>query len=98
MRKIHKNVPMLFEPFEWKVEEKNFVEGTNSINETIFCIGNGYLGIRGFFEEGFYGASMHTMRTTMINGIYEYFPYNHCCTHSMHTCTIKSFFKESSYS
>lgn len=77
MRNIHKNVPMLFEPFEWKVEEKNFVEGTNSINETIFCIGNGYLGIRGFFEEGFYGASMHTMRTTMINGIYEYFPYNH---------------------
>ena len=77
MRNIHKNVPMLFEPFEWKVEEKKFQEGTNSINETIFCIGNGYLGIRGFFEEGFYGASMHTMRTTMINGIYEYFPYNH---------------------
>lgn len=78
MRKIHKNVPLLFEPNNpFEVKETSFSQDTNSINETIFCIANGYLGIRGYFEEGFYGIPMHTMRTTMINGIYDYFQYHH---------------------
>jgi len=77
MRKIFEDLPMLFAPNPWEVKEMAFTQESNSVNETIFTIANGYIGIRGFFEEGFYGIPMHTMRTTMINGIYEYFPYHH---------------------
>jgi len=75
MRKIHQNVPVLFQPYEWKVVETEFKEQTNKINETIFTVANGYIGIRGFFEEGYYGNE--TNPDVMINGIYEYYPYNH---------------------
>lgn len=79
MRKIHKDVPILFKPYEWKVEETEWSFEKNRNNETIFTTANGYLGIRGFFEEGFGNETSQdkTDRTTMINGIYEYFPYHH---------------------
>lgn len=77
MRKIHKNIPVLFEPYNWRVTETKFSEATNKNNETIFTIGNGYLGVRGYFEEGFYGSPENTDPATLINGIYEYFDYHH---------------------
>lgn len=55
MRKIHKNVKQLFEPYDWQVIETAFTEEQNRNNETIFALGNGYIGVRGTFEEGFYG-------------------------------------------
>ena len=69
MRKIHKDVPILFKPYEWKVEETEWSFEKNRNNETIFTTANGYLGIRGFFEEGFGNETSHdkTDRTTMIN-------------------------------
>ena len=77
MRNIHKNVPVLFEPYDYKVVETEYSELNNKNNETIFTVANGYLGLRGFFEEGFYGKSENSDPTTMINGVYEYFPYHH---------------------
>jgi len=77
MRKIHKQVNELFEPFDWKVEETEFSELTNKNNETIFALGNGYLGVRGTFEEGFYGDAANTNPGTFINGIYEYHDYHY---------------------
>jgi alpha,alpha-trehalose phosphorylase len=77
MRKIHKNIPTLFKPYPWKIVETEFSEASNKNNETIFTIANGYMGVRGFFEEGFYGAADNTDTTTLINGIYEYFDYHH---------------------
>ena len=53
MREIHKNIKTLFEPHKWCVTETDYNEENNKNNETIFTIGNGYLGARGFFEEGF---------------------------------------------
>ena len=77
MRKIHKNVPVCFEGYPDRVVETNYSQETNKNNETIFSIGNGYLGVRGFSEEGFYGDPAYADETTMINGIYEYHPYRH---------------------
>lgn len=78
MRKIHKNIPVLFTPYEWKVVETSYSEKTNKINETIFTVANGYLGMRGFFEEGFYGENpAEADMQTLINGVYEYYDYHH---------------------
>ncbi len=77
MRKIHQNVPVLFEPHAWRVVETEFSEERNKLNETIFTLANGYLGIRGFFEEGFYGRAEESDPSVMINGVYEYYPYRH---------------------
>lgn len=77
MRKIHKNIPVLFEPYDYKVVETHYSEENNKNNESIFNVANGYIGLRGFFEEGFYGNPANTDPTTMINGVYEYFNYNH---------------------
>src|SRR5690554_2796198 len=77
MREIHKNIKTLFKPYEWKVVETDYNWQNNKNNESIFTIGNGYLGVRGFYEEGFYGDKIHSDTTTLINGIYEYFPYHH---------------------
>ena len=77
MRKIHQNVPLAFVPHEWKVVETEYSEQTNKINETIFSLANGYIGIRGFFEEGFYGNPNESDPSVMINGVYEYYPYHH---------------------
>lgn len=77
MRKIHKNIPVLFEPNDYLIVEKEFKEENNRNNESIFNVANGYIGMRGFFEEGFYGKQENCDPTTMINGIYEYYDYNH---------------------
>ena len=77
MRNIHKNVPVLFEPHDYTVVETKYNAENNKNNETIFTVANGYIGLRGFFEEGFYGPKEDSDPTTMINGVYEYFPYHH---------------------
>ncbi len=75
MRDMHKNVPVCFQPYAWKVVETEWSKENAKRNETIFSVANGYLGIRGFFDESFEGEKEYADRTSMINGVYEYFPY-----------------------
>lgn len=77
MRSIHKNVPVRFAPYEWIIKETDWTKENSRNNETIFTVANGYLGIRGFFEEKFDEEEIYADRTTMINGIYEYHKYHH---------------------
>lgn len=78
MRKIHKNVPLCYTPYDWKVTETEYGEKTNKVDETIFTLANGYIGIRGFYEEGFYGENpWESDPSVMLNGVYEYYPYHH---------------------
>ncbi len=42
-------------------------------HETLFSLGNGYLGLRGSFEEGIKDETSD--RGAYINGIYDYYPY-----------------------
>lgn len=58
----------------WSVTESHFMEKKYKLNETIFSLGNGYLGVRGGFEEGFSGSQMNG---TYINGFYEEYPFDY---------------------
>lgn len=58
----------------WRVSETHFMEKEYKLNETIFSLGNGYLGVRGGFEEGFSGSQMNG---TYINGFYEEYPFDY---------------------
>lgn len=54
----------------WRIEETGLLE-KHGVAETIFSQGNGYLGIRGSFEEGTYAAIKGHVEGTYLNGFYE---------------------------
>jgi beta-phosphoglucomutase len=55
---------------DWTLSEANFDPEQLAARETVFTIGNGYLGTRGSFEEGFPEASP----ATLIHGVYDDVP------------------------
>jgi trehalose/maltose hydrolase-like predicted phosphorylase len=55
---------------EWKLIEPEFDPAKLRARETVFTIGNGYLGTRGSFEEGYPKA----LPTTLISGLYDDLP------------------------
>lgn len=54
MRKLYNDRKPLFQPENWQVSETDFKQEDNKFKESIFAVANGYIGVRGFFEEGFY--------------------------------------------
>ncbi|MDX2139175.1 MAG: glycoside hydrolase family 65 protein [Chloroflexota bacterium] len=54
----------------WSVIERGFHPDKQLHHETIFTIGNGYLGTRGAFEEGYPGDSP----ATLVHGVYDHAP------------------------
>jgi beta-phosphoglucomutase len=52
---------------EWKITESEFDPARLHHQETVFTLGNGYLGVRGAFEEGYLGA----WSATFIHGVYD---------------------------
>ncbi|MGD1910744.1 MAG: beta-phosphoglucomutase [Rivularia sp. (in: cyanobacteria)] len=54
----------------WVLTETQFDPEQLNYKETVFTIGNGYLGTRGSFEEGYPGA----VAATLINGLYDDVP------------------------
>lgn len=55
---------------EWTLIEPGFDPAKLRARETVFTIGNGYLGTRGSFEEGYPKA----LPTTLISGLYDDMP------------------------
>src|SRR5256885_4026039 len=55
---------------EWEIIEDKFDLKNNARNETIFSLGNGYIGTRGTFEEGL-NAPASGVEGTYLNGFYE---------------------------
>lgn len=55
----------------WQIVEDNFDPTHAALYETLFALGNGYLGMRGTFEEGLSGVGTEG---TFINGFYESAP------------------------
>lgn len=55
----------------WQIVEENFGLEEAGINETLFALANGYLGMRGNFEEGLGRAAVEG---TYINGFFESAP------------------------
>jgi kojibiose phosphorylase len=58
---------------DWAVIETQFDPAQLHYKETVFTVGNGYLGTRGSFEEGYLGA----MGATLIHGVYDDVPVVH---------------------
>jgi beta-phosphoglucomutase len=55
---------------DWILIETQFDPDQLQSKETVFTIGNGYLGTRGSFEEGY----PHALPATFINGVYDDVP------------------------
>lgn len=72
MRKLYNDRKPLFQPENWQVSETDFKQEDNKIQGIRFRGGDGYIGVRGFFEEGFIGDSAYSDPVTMLNGVYEY--------------------------
>lgn len=62
--------PHIYPPDEWNLIEKKFHPPAIEMTETIFAIGNGYLGMRGCGEEGVPAVQ----NGTFVNGFYESWP------------------------
>ena len=62
--------PHIYPPDEWNMVEKEFNPSFLAQNETIYSIGNGYLGMRGCPEEGVPAIQ----NGTFVNGFYESWP------------------------
>jgi alpha,alpha-trehalose phosphorylase len=62
--------PHIYPPDEWNLIEKRFMPDLLEQDETMFALGNGYLGMRGCFEEG----GPIGQNGTFINGFYESWP------------------------
>jgi len=56
---------------EWEIIEDSFNLEKNFHSETIFTVGNGFIGIRGTFEEGLDNEAKLGAEGTFLNGVYE---------------------------
>ncbi len=57
-----------FEIDPWRVAEKGFNPEYGLVAESVFSLGNEYMGVRGYFEEGY---SKERLLGSYFNGVYE---------------------------
>lgn len=58
---------------EWRLVENRYNVDDVGVTETLFAVGNGYLGLRGNYPEGRFAHE----QGTFINGFHETFPIRH---------------------
>src|SRR5215469_2662478 len=71
MTRQHKTAQPIYPFTEWEIVETEFKVEHNYRNESIFALGNGYIGMRGNFEEGYSGPAGTGLEGTYLNGFYE---------------------------
>lgn len=59
----------------WKLKTNTYETNRQCADESLYMVGNGYLGVRGCFEEGY--PDGETIRGTYINGLYDRVPMIH---------------------
>ena len=57
-----------FKTDAWRVIEEGFDKDYSEVAESIYSLGNEYMGVRGYFEEGYSGKSLVG---SYFNGVYE---------------------------
>ncbi|OHB60492.1 MAG: glycoside hydrolase [Planctomycetes bacterium GWF2_42_9] len=62
----------------WVIEEKDFYPKYSMVSESIFSLANEFMGVRGYFDEGYTGQ---TMVGSYFNGIFERFYIEHPFAH-----------------
>jgi alpha,alpha-trehalose phosphorylase len=55
----------------WCIRETSFDTQSHFLDETLFALGNGYIGLRGSHEEGYSGPAGTSLDGTYLNGFYE---------------------------
>ncbi|MET0982288.1 MAG: glycoside hydrolase family 65 protein, partial [Telluria sp.] len=55
----------------WCIRETGFDTASHFLRETLFALGNGYIGLRGTGEEGYTGPAGTSLDGTYLNGFYE---------------------------
>jgi alpha,alpha-trehalose phosphorylase len=55
----------------WCIRETTFDTESHFLDETLFALGNGYIGLRGTGEEGYSGPAGTSLDGTYLNGFYE---------------------------
>lgn len=63
-----KSADIYYKVHPWKIIEKGFNKDYARVSESVFSLGNEYMGTRGYFEEGYSGDSLIG---NYFNGIYE---------------------------
>ncbi len=63
-----KEADRYFKTEPWRIVEEGFDPSYALVSESIFSLGNEYMGVRGFFEEGYGGPHL---TGSYFNGIYE---------------------------
>ncbi|NQX46335.1 beta-phosphoglucomutase [Paenibacillus tritici] len=63
--------PALYPFHEWSIDEEHYEEEYNQRSESIFALGNGYIGMRGNFEEGYYGKAGTSVAGNYLNGFFD---------------------------
>ncbi|MDX1474720.1 MAG: hypothetical protein R3309_11165, partial [Reinekea sp.] len=58
----------------WCYREHSFRAADAAYKESLFAVGNGYLGIRGYFDEGYPDGTPNTSAACFLNGVYESLP------------------------
>jgi alpha,alpha-trehalose phosphorylase len=62
---------------DWRICDSAFNPERNLLDETLFALGNGYIGLRGTHDEGFSGLPTGSVDGTYLNGFYESTPIAH---------------------
>ncbi|WP_309121240.1 glycosyl hydrolase family 65 protein [Paenibacillus sp.] len=57
----------------WSIRNAELTQAELLNNESIFALGNGYIGVRGNFEEG-YAPGMNSIRGTYLNAFHDVIP------------------------
>ncbi|MEO8608387.1 MAG: glycoside hydrolase family 65 protein [Chloroflexota bacterium] len=71
MSRTSEVVKPIYPPTEWEIIETEFKPEHNYRNESVFALGNGYIGMRGNFEEGYAGVPGTGLEGNYLNGFYE---------------------------
>ena len=66
-----KSIKPIYPVESWSVTEESFEIENNYRNETVFVLSNGYIGMRGTFEEAYKMKKGFGMEGSFINGFYE---------------------------
>lgn len=67
-KKMAKAADKYFSIDPWKIIEEGFDPQYSRVAESVFSLGNEYMGVRGFFEEGYSGE---TLTGSYFNGVYS---------------------------
>jgi alpha,alpha-trehalose phosphorylase len=60
-----------FLPEPWCITETAFDTASHFLHETLFALGNGYVGLRASHEDGYSGPAGTSLDGTYLNGFYE---------------------------